>query len=137
MDEITIEAKIESLPEVLSFINEKIKDVPHSSRTQMHVEMISEEIYVNICQYAYGDDGGTATIGTELKEGDPATLIIRFCDTGTRFDPLKKEDPDITLPAGSRPIGGLGIFLVKKMIDDIDYKYEDSRNILTVTKVLK
>ena len=69
-------------------------------------------------------------------EGNPLSVIITFVDHGVPYDPLAKADPDITLSANKRQIGGLGIYLVKKTMDDVSYKYEDGHNILTIKKLL-
>ena len=99
----------------------------------MQVQIAVEEIFVNLAHYAYGSEQGTATIRVEVG-GDPLQVIITFIDQGVPYDPLKKEDPDISLSAEERQIGGLGIFMVKKSMDDVKYEYKDGKNILTISK---
>ena len=94
-----------------------------------------EEIYVNIAHYAYESEMGMATIRVEVG-GEPLQVKITFIDNGTPYDPLKKADPDTTLSAEARQIGGLGIFMVKKSMDDVKYQYIDGQNILTISKKL-
>ena len=84
---------------------------------------------------AYPDSEGDAVIETEVTT-DPPAIAITFRDSGEPYDPLAKEDPDITLSAEKRRIGGLGIFLVKKLMDEVAYKYEDGQNVLTIIKLL-
>ena len=102
-------------------------------KVQLLVEMAVEEIFVNIANYAYPDRTGQARIRTELLQ-DPRRIQITFTDSGIPFDPLKKPDPDISLSLDEKPIGGLGIFMVKKEMDDVQYRYEDGKNILTFMK---
>ena len=101
----------------------------------MQIELAIEEIFVNIASYAYPSGSGDVTITADVS-GVPKTLTVAFQDSGTPFDPLAKEDPDITLPIEQRRIGGLGIFLVKEYMDDVSYRYADGKNILTIKKVL-
>ena len=82
---------------------------------------------------AYGAGGGVMTVAFEVKE-EPRTVVITFIDSGTPFDPLKMSDPDVTLPAESRDVGGLGVFLVKKTMDAVSYKYENGKNMLRIEK---
>ena len=104
-------------------------------KTQMQIDVAVEEIFVNIASYAYTPGTGSATILFE-EEKDPHCAKITFIDRGVPYDPLKKADPDVTLSAEERGIGGLGIFMVKKTMDDISYVYKDEQNILTIRKSL-
>ena len=101
----------------------------------MQIDVAVEEIFVNIANYAYNPDIGSAGITVETQE-DPLSVVITFTDGGVPYDPLKKPDPDVTLPAEERQIGGLGIYMVKKSMDDISYDYKDGKNILTLKKNL-
>ena len=130
---LQIEAKTDRLDEVLSFVNENLTACGCPERVQRKIDLAVEEVYVNIAHYAYGTETGEATIVIEQRDG-ANEVEISFADEGTPFDPLKKEDPDISLPASERPIGGLGIFMVKKIADDVSYEYRDGRNLLTFIK---
>ena len=99
----------------------------------MQIEVAVEELFVNIAHYAYAPDTGSATIRTEITAG---TAEITFIDSGVQYDPLAKPDPDVSLPASERQVGGLGIFMVKKSMDDMRYEYRDGKNILTIVKKL-
>lgn len=94
------------------------------------LDMCSEEIYANIQFYAYGKDTGKINVNIENKQD---RVDIEFRDSGVKYNPLEKEDPDITLPPKDRPLGGLGIFMVKQMADSIRYEYKDGQNILTIS----
>lgn len=133
--EIEIEAKVENLYIVLDFINDGLNKLECPLMARKHIEIAAEEIFVNISNYAYSPEVGTATIRVEIED-DPMAVCMIFIDGGVQYDPLKKEDPDITLPAEDRPIGGLGIFMTKKCMDDIMYTYENGKNILTLKKNL-
>ena len=101
----------------------------------MQVKICVEEIFVNIAHYAYEDGKGDALIGISYDEKEHA-MKFSFEDSGIPYNPLEKEDPDITLTAEERGIGGLGIFICKKTMDDIQYEYANNKNILKMTKRL-
>ena len=101
----------------------------------MQIELAVEEIFVNIAHYAYRPQIGQATVRVEVKE-EPLSVIITFIDRGVPYDPLKRSDPDVTLSAEEREIGGLGIFMTKKVMDEVAYEYKDGQNVLTLKKRL-
>lgn len=133
MDRFVIDADVNETASLIDRINTFMhsNSIPESIKGP--VDIVVEEIFVNIASYAY-EYPGIAEI-TLINEGDCFTMV--FSDGGVPYDPLKKEDPDITLSAEERPIGGLGIFMVKKMMDEVSYKYEDEHNVLTVKKYFK
>ena len=135
MAELSLEATVESLPRVLDFVNGILEPYGCSMRTQMQIEVAVEELYVNIAHYAYQPGTGPALIRAEVREGPP-TAVITFIDHGVPYDPLAKEDPDVTLAAEDRKIGGLGIYMVKKSMDRMYYEHTDGQNILTIEKAL-
>ena len=102
-------------------------------KSQTELELAVEEIFINIANYAYGTGTGEADIHIEI-EGDPKQAVITLRDQGMPYNPLEKEDPDITLSAEERDIGGLGIFLTRKTMDEVHYEYRDGSNILTMKK---
>ncbi len=129
-EELRVEAKVEKLPAVIEFVTGTLTD-QCPMRDRMHIELVTEEIFVNIASYAYSEPGGFATIRRSGGEG-PEGLTLTFIDSGAPYDPLQKPDPDLTLSIDERPIGGLGVFLVKKIVDEAHYNYEGEQNILTV-----
>ena len=135
MKELEIEALTENLPQVLSFLDEQLEAAGCPMKIQMQIDIAVEEIFVNIAHYAYNPEIGTAKVRVEVL-GDPPTVDITFIDQGIPYDPLAKADPDVTLSAEERQIGGLGIFMVKKSMDDVRYEYLDGHNILTLKKGL-
>ena len=135
MDELTIEASVDKLNDVLAFVDERLEALDCPMKTQMQIDVAVEELFVNIASYAYQPGTGQATIRFE-KEDDPLTVAITFLDSGVPYDPLAKEDPDVTLSAEERQIGGLGIFMVKKSMDDVSYEHRDGQNVLTIKKKL-
>lgn len=134
MDKKEILAKIENLPEVSAFIDEKLEEAGSSMKVQMQIDVAVEEIFVNIASYAYGGKEGLAEIFFDIDSDKKVN--ITFVDSGVPYDPLKKDDPDVTLSADERQIGGLGIFMVKKTMDDMVYEYKDGKNRLTLIKSL-
>ena len=135
MKELTVKAKIENLAAVLSFIDERLEALGCGSRQQTQIDIAAEELFVNIANDAYSPDSGWATVRVEVDD-DPLTVKITFIDRGVPYDPLAKADPDVTLSAEERKIGGLGIFMVKKSMDDVHYEYKDGENRLTIHKKL-
>ena len=135
MKELELEAKVENLSEVLAFVDEQLEAADCPMKIQMQIDIAVEEIFVNIAHYAYNPEVGTAIVRVEVL-GDPPAVDITFIDKGIPYDPLAKADPDVTLSAEERQIGGLGIFMVKKSMDDVKYTYLDGHNILTIKKGL-
>ena len=135
MKELELEAKVENLSDVLAFVDEELEGEGCSMKIQMQIDIAVEEIFVNIANYAYSPEIGTATVRIEVM-GDPPAVDITFIDGGVPYDPLAKADPDVTLMAEERQIGGLGIFMVKKSMDDVKYEYLDGHNVLTLKKGL-
>lgn len=133
--EIEVSADVEKLEEVQSFIREMLEANGCPFKTQMAIDVCVEEIFVNIAHYAYAPEKGTATIRAEIS-GAPPEISITFIDSGKPFNPLAKKDPDVTLPAEEREIGGLGVYMTKKMMDDVSYEYKGGCNILQMKKAL-
>lgn len=132
MKEFTVEAKVENLDKVIAFVNSELETADCPMKIQMQIELAVEEIFVNIAHYAYGEETGSATVTVDVSSGD--TAVICFSDSGVQYDPLAKEDPDVTLSVDKRSIGGLGIFMTKKSMDHISYEYRDGHNVLTMEK---
>lgn len=131
MNELIIEAASENLGKLLEFINNELVKAGCPSKTQAEIDISAEEIFINIALYAYSPNTGNVLLRIKAAEN---SAEITFIDSGTRFDPLEKNDPNILLPAEKRGIGGLGIFIVKKSMDNLQYKYENGKNILTMKK---
>ena len=135
MKELRTDALKEKLPDVLAFLDEQLEAADCPMKLQMKLDIAVEEIFVNIASYAYPDTPGTATVRVEIS-GEPKTAQITFIDRGIPYDPLAKADPDVTLSADQREIGGLGIFMTKKLMDEVTYVYKDGQNMLTLKKQL-
>lgn len=127
------EARVERLDEVMAFVDSHLEEVDCPMKAQTQIDIAVEELFVNIAHYAYAPGVGPAAIRMEVG-GDPATVTITFTDRGRPFNPLEKPDPDVTLSAEEREVGGLGIFMVKKSMDDMQYSHSDGQNILTIRK---
>lgn len=136
MAELTVAATLENLELVTEFVNEQLSLAGCSGKLVTQIDLAVEEIYVNIAHYAYHPVVGEATVRCEVG-GDPLQITIDFRDDGKPYNPLEKEDPDITLGAQHRQIGGLGIFMVKKLMDGVSYEFRDGKNVLTVSKLLE
>ncbi len=133
MKELEIDATVENIEKVTDFVNELLEQYDCPMKAQTQIDIAIDELFGNIAHYAYNPDVGSATVRVEVTD-DPITVIITFIDHGIPYDPLKKADPDITLSADERDIGGLGIYIVKKSMDDITYEYKDGQNILSIKK---
>lgn len=136
MRELRTEAKSENLGTVLEFTTEGFDVIGVSPALRMKIEVAVEEIFVNIASYAYGGKPGPVVIKTDVS-GEPSTWKTVFIDEGIEYNPLKKPDPDISLSVEERAVGGLGIYMVKKSMDSMEYEYTDGKNILTITKILE
>ena len=134
-NELEIEATTENLPEVQTFVEERLAELDCSPKAQMQIALAVEEVFVNIANYAYAPEKGAATVRVEVSE-EPISVTITFLDRGIPYDPLAMDDPDLTIPAEQRKVGGLGVFMVKKTMDDVSYEYRDGQNILTLKKNL-
>ena len=135
MKEITIAATVENIDVVTDFVNEQLDSCDCPIKAQMQIDIAIDELFSNIARYAYNPETGDATVRVEVVE-DPMAVVITFIDKGIPYDPLKKADPNTALSAEEREIGGLGIFMVKKSMDDITYEYKEGQNILKIKKNL-
>ncbi len=136
MRELKIEATIENLSKVFTFLQESLEHCDAPPKVKRQIKLCVEEIYMNITHYAYNPETGIAKIGVELKDDskDQERIVISFADKGKPYDPLAKQDPDINLSLDDRPIGGLGIYLVKTTMDNVAYEHKDGQNVLTIEK---
>lgn len=136
MKELTIDATIENIAAVTSFVDGELDRLGCPMKTQMQVDIAIDELFGNIANYAYHPDIGAATVRVEITD-PPLAVVITFIDSGVPYNPLAKEDPDITLSAQERQIGGLGIYMAKKTMDDIAYEYKEGQNILKIRKEIR
>ena len=133
MKELTLAATIENIEKVTDFVNAQLEEIDCPMKAQMQIDIAIDELFGNIAHYAYNPETGPATVRVEVTE-EPISVIMTFIDHGVPYDPLKQEDPDISLSAEERSIGGLGVFMVKKTMDEISYEYRDGKNILRIRK---
>ena len=133
MKELTVEAVLENIDTVTDIVDARLEELDCSMKVMEQINVAVDELFSNIARYAYQPETGSATVRVEVTE-DPLEVVITFMDHGVPYDPLKREDPDVTLSADERKIGGLGIFLVKKTMDDVKYEYRDGQNILKICK---
>ena len=136
MEELRVEANVENLPKVLTFVDDQLEMAECPMKAKIQIDIAVEEIFVNIAHYAYAPGTGDALIRVRISE-EPAKVLIDFEDSGIPYNPLEKADPDVTLNVQEREIGGLGIFMVKKIVDEIRYEYADGKNRLTLGKLLR
>jgi anti-sigma regulatory factor (Ser/Thr protein kinase) len=135
MKELTVVATVENIETVTDFVNEQLEALDCPMKAQMQIDIAIDELFGNIAHYAYNPEVGSATVRVEVIE-DPLAVTITFIDNGVPYDPLAKADPDTTLSAEERDIGGLGIYMVKKSMDDITYEYKNGQNFLKIKKNL-
>lgn len=135
MSTITVPAVTEELDTVLAFIQNELTQIHCPLKIATQITIAIEEIFVNIAHYAYRPEVGDATICCQIQT-PPFQISIAFLDSGKPYDSLKNDDPDISLPAEDRRIGGLGIFMGKRMMDQVKYEYREGKNILTIQKAV-
>ena len=130
-------AKIDELPNVISFIESELEKLNFNLKIITQFNLVVEELFVNIANYAYNEkEIGKCKISIDYdKEKQEVKITIE--DDGIKFNPLEKEDPNFDIPEEEIQIGGLGIYLVKNNMDNIEYKYEDNKNILILSKNVK
>jgi len=132
-DKIDVEADDEHLAAVQDFVGSFLDANGCNMKARMQIDIAVEEIFVNIAHYAYGDQKGHAHIEISYRPAKKE-FAISFIDNGKPFNPLEREDPDVTLSAEKRKIGGLGIYMVKKSMDDVKYVRVNGQNQLTIVK---
>ena len=135
MKEITIDALIENINTVTAFVDDLLDEIDCPMKSKIQIHIVIDEIFGNICHYAYKDSVGTVTVSVELQN-TPKAICLTFTDNGIPYNPLETEDPDITLSSEERNIGGLGIYLVKRNMDEIKYEYINKQNRLWMEKKL-
>ena len=133
MKELTVEAKVENIDAVTDFVNAALEEYSCSMKAQTQIDIAIDELFGNIARYAYHPEVGQATVQVEMEENTPV-VTVTFSDQGMPYNPLNMQDPDVTLSAEEREIGGLGIYLVKKSMDEVLYEYQEGQNILRVRK---
>lgn len=135
MEELTVDAVLDSIPVITDFVDSQLEQFGCPMKAQAQIDIAIDELFSNIVHYAYHPEVGPATVRVEVLE-DPLSVVITFIDQGVPYDPLSRADPDVTLSAEKREIGGLGIYIVKKNMNEITYEYKDGRNILRIRKEL-
>ena len=135
MKELTLDAVVENIDKVTDFVNNELDAYDCLMKARMQINVAIDELFGNIAHYAYEKGTGKATVRIEVEE-EPLTVSITFIDSGKPFNPLDRPEPDTTLSAQERAIGGLGILLVKKTMDKVEYLYQNGQNMLTIKKKL-
>lgn len=135
MKEITVDAMIENMNTVTAFVDDFLDQIACPMKSRIQINIVIDEIFGNICHYAYKDSVGAVTVRVESGNTLKA-VFLTFTDNGIPYNPLDTEDPDITLSSEERKIGGLGIYLVKKNMDEMKYEYVNQQNRLWMEKRL-
>ena len=135
MKEITVDATIENMNTVTAFVDDFLDEIACPMKSKIQINIVIDEIFGNICHYAYKDSVGAVTVSVE-SGNTPKAVFLTFTDNGIPYNPLETEDPDITLSSEERKIGGLGIYLVKKNMDEMKYEYVNQQNRLWMEKRL-
>ena len=131
----TLDATIENVETITGLIDEKLEEAGASMKAEMQINIVIDEIFSNIAKYGYASGKGDATVTLDILQ-DPLRAESTFINSGEPYDPLAQEDPDIHAALDDRPMGGLGILIIKKTMDDVSYEFKDKQNILTVVKAL-
>lgn len=133
MQGFTVNAVVENIPAITDFVNHQLETYRCPLKTQYEIDIAIDEIVSNVARYAYNGEKGDITVQLEWKQS-PLTIVITFVDDGIAYDPLRQKAPDITLSAQERSVGGLGIFMVKNMMDEVRYERREDQNILSLYK---
>ena len=132
-DEITVEAKLEEIDTVHQFIEDFLLGAGFPEDLFMNIDVAVEELFANVANYAYGGKTGSATIRVSVEDAPPVAIVI-LIDHGLPFNPLAREEMKVSNKKQDIKIGGRGIFLVKKLMDNFAYEYKDGNNIVTIRK---
>ena len=132
--ELVIDAELQNLSDLLAFVNACLDENGCPKELKNEIKIAVEEIFVNIASYAYKPDKGSVTITIHLWTDG---ITLEFEDSGAAYNPLEKDDPDVSLSAKERQLGGLGIFMVKNIMDHVEYTYKNGKNILTIKKIIR
>lgn len=133
MKELKLDSGVENMPSVRDFVCSELEKVGCADMLAMPMKMAVDELFSNISYYAYDSGSGPVTVRFDFDESS-SSVILSFIDEGKPYNPLEAEEPDVELEGELRPIGGLGIFLVRNLMDDMSYEYKDGCNIVTLTK---
>ena len=133
MKELTLEATPENVDKAIEFVDEMLDEYGCGLKEKATIDVAVDELFANIAHYAYNPETGYATVKVDVVK-EPLSVVITFIDNGKPYDPLAKDDPDTTQSIEEREIGGMGIFIVKKSMDAVNYEYKDGKNILTIKK---
>ncbi|NLI20164.1 MAG: ATP-binding protein [Clostridiales bacterium] len=118
----------ENLARATAYLDDVLDGQPCAAKTRIALETVLEEVFMNIVNHS------GATVAELSVTAEAGEIVLRFADDGTPYDPLQREDPDVTLPVEERSIGGLGILMIRRMTDRQTYEYADGRNRLTLFK---
>lgn len=133
--EKTFPADTAVLDDVLSFTEDQLERASCPPALTMSLTMAIEEMFVNVAHYAYPDGGGNVQLSIAFAP-DSHVITFQLTDSGIPFDPLAQPAPDLSIPAEERPIGGLGIYIMLKVMDAVQYERIEGHNILTMQKTL-
>lgn len=130
MHTLKLLARVEHLPQWMQFIANCAQEHGLPSKRIREIELALEEVVVNVCQYAYSEDDGEVEVVCSVDAQQ--RFIIDIVDWGIPFDPLSISAPNLVEDLDKRQVGGLGILLVRRLMDDVSYRREDNRNIMTL-----
>ena len=136
MQSAKIPASMEYLHKIMSLTENLLKESGCGEDERRLIEISVEEIFTNIASYAYKEGEGMVWLEWDVRDMDKGQkeVEIRFQDEGVPYDPFARRDPDLTLPIEERPVGGLGVYMVKQFMDDASHCYEEGRNITVIRK---
>lgn len=131
---LSIDAGCGHLDDAIRFVDDRLAEVSCPDEVVKQIELAVEELFMNVANYAYSGSSGKVTLFIQRPNPAEKNVVIKMCDGGRPFNPLLLEDPDTDKPLEERDIGGLGIFLVKQMMNSVSYKYENGSNCVVMSK---
>ena len=132
--ELTLEAKIENIPQFIALVDEYLESIDFSMKSQMQIDVALDEILSNVALYAYKEAPAIGNMSLVIEGDKEGPVVITISDEGIHYNPLEAKDPDITASVEDRDIGGLGIFMTKKLMDNVEYNFKEGKNVLILTK---
>lgn len=129
---LTVDASVSAMESIQSFVGDLLEKCDCTMKAQYQISVVIDEIYANIASYS---GASQAEVAFDFDEGS-RTVTLTFTDDGKPYNPLEAKEPDTSLSADERPIGGLGIFIVRKTMDEVDYEYREGKNVLTLKKAV-
>jgi serine/threonine-protein kinase RsbW len=129
--ELIIDSNIEKIPEVSALLGEEMQTFGFGSEEILDTQLAVEEAIINVINHGYKNPGGEIIVSCRISTD---CIKVQITDAAPRFDPLSVPEPELDSTLEDRGVGGLGVFLIRRVMDEISYRYENGKNILVLIK---